>query len=42
LARVAWAAGSATGAEAVEKLSALVSVPPMAPPASVEPSVDDA
>src|SRR5580698_10924161 len=42
LARVAWALTSATGAEAVEKVSEFGSVPPMAPPAAAEPSVEEA
>ena len=42
LARVAWALASATGAEAVEKVSELGSVPPMTPPAAAEPIVEDA
>ena len=33
---------SATGADAVVKVSAVVSVPPIAPPAAAEPRVDEA
>ena len=42
LPRDVCATESATGAEAVENVSALVSVPPMAPPDAAEPSVEDA
>ena len=40
--RVACATGSAIGAAAEVKLSTLVTVPPMAPPAAAEPSVEEA
>src|SRR4051812_27239568 len=42
LARVVCATRSATGADGVVKVSAVVSVPPMVPPDSVEPIVVDA
>ncbi len=41
-ARVACAATSATGVDGKVKVSTLVSVPPMAPPAVAEPRVDAA
>ena len=42
LARTACAVASATGADAVEKVSALVTVPPIAPPAATDPRVEEA
>ena len=42
LLRTACAEASTTGAEAVEKVIALVSVPPIAPPAAADPRVDEA
>ena len=42
LLRTACAEASTTGAEAIVKVTELVSVPPIAPPATAEPRVDEA